>query len=155
MAMPHLTAAKPVFWHTEKEEEVLHQTHGRPFREDRQNVKTELGGELEPGENQNLGEQAAELGKPLRFSGGLPAEVFEKLEILDFPPEVGVAADGVVIGKGDGIETALFGTVQDVENGDPWLLVISRRRRVNVKIDATPGKILRKGRADGDSIAGC
>jgi hypothetical protein len=96
-----------------------------------------------------------ELGKPLRFSGVLPAEVLEKLEILDFPPEVGVAADGVVVGKSYGIETALFGTVQDVENGDSWLLVIGRCRCVNVKIDAAPDKILRKGRADGDSIAGC
>jgi hypothetical protein len=58
---------------------VLHQAHRCPFREDRQDVKPELGRELETGENQNAGEQAPVFGKPLRFMRLLPAEVFEQL----------------------------------------------------------------------------
>ncbi len=141
----HLTAAEAVFRHSQEEEKVLHQAHSRPLWEDRQNVKPELGSELEPGEYQNLAEQAPEFGKPLRFGWFLPAEILQKLEILDLAPEVSVAADRVVIRHGDGIETAFFSPVQDVEDADPGLLVVDGGRSVNMKVDAAPGEILCRG----------
>ena len=70
------------------------------------------------------------------------AQVFEELKILDLAPEVGVAADRVVIGEGDGIETALFSAVQDVENADAGLLVINGSRSVDMKVDAAPREIV-------------
>ena len=149
------TTAKVVLRHSQEEEEVLHQAHGRPLREDRQNVKPELGGELEAGENQNPGQQAPEFSKPLRFIGLQPAQVLEQLEILDLPPQIGVATDGVVVGQGYGIETAVLGAVQNVEDADTRLLVVSRGWGVDVKIDPAPGEIGRKSGVCGDSIAGC
>jgi hypothetical protein len=151
----HLAAAKPIFRNSQEEEEVLHQAHCRPFRENRQNVKPELSGELEPRENQNPCQQAPEFGEPLRFVRFLPAKELEKLQILDFPPEFGVSANRVVIGEGYGIETALFGPVQDVENADARLLIIGRRRSVDVKIDPAPGEILRRRCVGGDSTVRC
>ena len=74
-----------------------------------------------------------------------PAEVLEELQILDLAPEVGVAADRVVIGQGDGIETALFSAVQDVENADASLLVVNGSRGVDMKVDAAPREILCRG----------
>jgi hypothetical protein len=50
-----------------------------------------------------------------------------------------------VIGQGDGIETALFRAMQNIEDSDAWLLVVRRRRGVDVEVDATPGVILRNG----------
>jgi hypothetical protein len=66
------------------------------------------------------------------------AQVFEELKILDLAPEVGVAADRVVIGQGDGIEAALFCAVQEVENANAGLLVINGSRGVDMKVDAAP-----------------
>ena len=134
---------------------MLHQAHCRALREDRQNVKPELGGELEARENQNPGEQAPVFGEPLCFVRLLSAQVLQKLQILDFPPELGVSADGVVIGQGNRVETAVFGTAQDVEDADFRLLVISRSRSVDVKVDASPREILRIRGAEGARIAGC
>ncbi len=47
-----------------------------------------------------------------------------------------------MIGQGDGIETAFFSAVQDVENANASLLVVDGGRGVNMKIDAAPAKIL-------------
>ncbi len=74
-----------------------------------------------------------------------PAEVLEELQILDLAPEVGVAPDRVVVGQGDGVETAFFGAVQDVEDADTGLLVVDGGRGVNMKVDAAPGEILCRG----------
>jgi 50S ribosomal subunit-associated GTPase HflX len=43
-----------------------------------------------------------------------------------------------VIGEGDGIETAFFSAVQDVENADASLLVVDGSRGVDMKVDAAP-----------------
>ena len=134
---------------------MLHHAHGRPLREDRQNVKPKLGGELESRENQDPSEQVPVFGKALRFMRLLPTQVFEQLQILDFAPQLSVTPDGVVIGQGDGIETALLGPAQDVQDADPWLLVIGRSRGVDVKIDAAPREILRKRCVIDDGITGC
>ena len=67
-----------------------------------------------------------------------PAEVLEELQILDLAPEVGVTADRVVVGQGDGVETAFFGALEDVEDADTGLLVVDGGRGVNVKVDAAP-----------------
>ena len=72
-------------------------------------------------------------------------EVLEELQILDLAPEVGVAPDRVVIGQGDGVETAFFGTMEDVENADAGLLVIDGGRGVDMKVDAAPRQILCRG----------
>ena len=116
-----------------------------PSGKDGQDVKPELSGELEPGEHQDTGEQAPELGQPLRFIGLQPAEVLDELQVLDLAPEVGIAPDRVVIGQGDGVETALLGTVQDVEDADAGLLVVDGGGGVNMKVDAAPGEILCRG----------
>ena len=92
-----------------------------------------------------MGEQAPKLGQPLGFVGLESAEVLEELQILDLTPEVGVAPDRVVVGQGDGVETALFGAVQDVENADAGLLVVDGGRGVNMKVDAAPREILGRG----------
>ena len=73
------------------------------------------------------------------------AQVFEELKILDLAPEVGVAADRVVIGQGDGIEAAFFGAVQDIEDTDASLLIVNGGRGVDMKVDATPREILCRG----------
>jgi len=70
------------------------------------------------------------------------AQVFEELKILDLAPEVGVAADRVVIGQGDGIEAAFFGAVQDIEDADAGLLIVDGGRGVDMKVDAAPGVIV-------------
>jgi hypothetical protein len=70
------------------------------------------------------------------------AEVLKELQIFDLAPEIGVAPDRVVIGQGDGIETAFFGAVQDVENADAGLLVVDGGRGVDMKVDAAPPEIL-------------
>ena len=121
---------------------MLHEADGGALRKDGQNVEPELGGELEPGKHQDAGEQAPKLGQPLRFIGLQPAEVLEQLQILDLAPEVGVAPDRVVVGQGDGVETAFFGAVQDVEDADAGLLVVDGGRGVNMKVDAAPRQIL-------------
>ena len=124
---------------------MLHEADGGALGKDGQDVEPELGGELEPGEHQDTGQQAAVLGQPLRFVGLQPAQVLEQLQIFDLAPEVGVAADRVVIGEGDGVETAFFGAVQDVEDADAGLLVVGGGRGVNMKVDAAPGQIVRRG----------
>ena len=43
-----LTAAKAILRHTQQHEQVLHTADGGALREDGQDVKSELGGELEP-----------------------------------------------------------------------------------------------------------
>ena len=58
---PHLTAAKAILRDTEQHEQVLHEADGGALGEDGQNVKAELGGEFEPGKDQDLSEQAPEL----------------------------------------------------------------------------------------------
>jgi hypothetical protein len=121
---------------------MLHAADGGALGKDGQNVKPELSGELEPGEYQDTGEQAPELGQTLRFIGLQPTEILEELQILDLAPEVGVAADRVVVGQGDGIETALLGAVQDVEDANAGLLVVDGGRGVNMKVDAAPDEIL-------------
>ena len=151
----HLTATKSVFRHAQHEKEVLHHAHRRAFREDCQNVKPELRREFETREDQNPSEQAPVFGKTFRFMRLLPAEVFEQLQILDLAPEVSVTSDGVVIGQGDGIETPLFSPAQNVEDADPWLLVVGRSRGVDVKIDAAPREILRKSYVIDNGFAGC
>jgi hypothetical protein len=60
-----------------------------------------------------------------------------------------------MISQGDGIETALFSPMQDIEDADPWLLVIGRSRGVDVKIDAAPREILRKSYVIDNGFAGC
>ena len=50
-----------------------------------------------------------------------------------------------MIGQGDGIETAFFGAVQDVEDADAGLLVVDGGGGVNMKVDAAPGEILCRG----------
>jgi hypothetical protein len=70
------------------------------------------------------------------------AQVFEELKILDLAPEVGVAADRVVIGQGDGIEAAFFGAVQDIEDADASLLIVNGGRSVDMKVDAAPREIV-------------
>ena len=112
---------------------------------DGQDVKSELGGELEPRQYQDLSEQAPKLSQPLRFVGLESAEVLEELQILDLAPQVGVAPHRVVIGQGDGIETAFFSAVQDVENADAGLLVVDGGRGVDMKVDAAPREILGRG----------
>jgi hypothetical protein len=124
---------------------MLHAADSGALGKDGQNVKPELSGELEPGEHQDTGEQAPELGQPLRFIGLQPAEVLEELQVLDLAPEVGVAPNGVVVGQGDGIQTAFFSAVQDVEDADAGLLVVDGGGGVNMKVDAAPGEILCRG----------
>ena len=141
----NLTAAKAILRHTQQHEQVLHAADGGALGEDRQDVKSELGGELEPRQHQDLSEQAPKLSQPLGFVGLESAEVLEELQILDLTPEVGVAPDRVVIGQGDGIETALFSAVQDVENADAGLLVVNGSRSVDMKVDAAPREILCRG----------
>src|SRR5215212_547431 len=140
-----LTAAKAILRHTQQQEQVLHAADGGALGEDGQDVKSELGGELEPRQHQDLGEQAPKLSQPLGFVGLESAEVLEELQILDLTPEVGVAPHRVVIGQGDGIETALFSAVQDVENADASLLVVNGSRGVDMKVDAAPREILCRG----------
>jgi hypothetical protein len=137
-----LTAAEAILRHTQQHEEMLHAADGRALGKDGQNVKPELGGELEAGKDQDPGEQAPELGQALCFIRLQPAEVLEKLEILDLAPEVGVAADRVVIRQGDGVETPLLSAVEDVENPDAGLLVVDGGGGVNMKVDTAPGVIL-------------
>ena len=124
---------------------MLHEADGGDLRKDGQNVEPELRGELEPGQHQDTSEQAPELGQPLRFIRLQPAEVLKELEILDLAPEVGVAPDRVVIGQGDGVETAFFGAVQNVEDADAGLLVVDGGGGMNMKVDAAPGEILCRG----------
>jgi hypothetical protein len=45
--------------------------------------------------------------------------------------------------------------MQDIEDADPWLLVIGRSRGVDVKIDAAPREILRKSYVIDNGFAGC
>jgi len=47
-----------------------------------------------------------------------------------------------VVGQGDGVETALFGAVQDVEDTDAGLLEVDGGRGMNMKVDAAPGEIV-------------
>jgi hypothetical protein len=138
----HLTAAKAILRHTQQQEQVLHESDCRALREDGQNVKPELGGELEPRKHQDLGEQAPKLSQPLGFIGLESAEVLEELQILDLAPELGVASDRVVIGQGNGIDAAFFRAVQDIENADAGLLVVDGGRSVDMKVDAAPCEIL-------------
>jgi hypothetical protein len=105
-------------------------------------VEAELSGELEPGEDQDPGEQASKLSQSLRFIGLHPAEVLEELEILDLAPQVGVAPDRVVVGQGDGVQTPFFRAMQDIEDTDSSLLVVDGGRGVYMKVDAAPGEIL-------------
>ena len=121
---------------------MLHAADSGGLGKDSQDVKPELSGELEPGEHQDTGQQSPELGQPLRFIGLQPAEILEEFQILDLAPEVGVAADRVVIGQGNGVQSAFLGAVQDVEDADAALLVVDGGRSVNMKIDAAPGEIL-------------
>jgi hypothetical protein len=67
-----------------------------------------------------------------------PAEIFQELEVLDFAPEIGEATYGVVVGERDRIQATFFGTPKNVENGDTRLLVVGRRRSVDVEVDAAP-----------------
>ena len=124
---------------------MLHAADSGALGKDGQDVKPELSGELEPGEHQDTGQQAPELGQPLRFVGLQPAEILEELQIFDLAPEVGVAPDRVVVGQGDGVETPFLGAVQDVEDADAGLLVVDGGRSVNMKVDAAPGQIVRRG----------
>jgi hypothetical protein len=140
-----LAAAKAILRHTQQHEQVLHAADGGAFGEDGQNVEPELGGELEPWEHQDPGEQASKLSQPLGFVWLESAEVLEKLQILDLAPEVGVAPHRIVIGQGDGIEAAFFSAVQDVEDADPGLLVVDGGRGVDMKVDAAPREILGRG----------
>src|SRR5918997_7123190 len=110
---------------------MLHEADGRALGKDGQDVKPKLGSELEPGEHQHAGQQAPKLGQPCRFVGLEPAEVLEQLQILDLAPEIGVASHRVVIGQSDDVETALFSTVQEVENADSRLLVVDGGRSVD------------------------
>jgi hypothetical protein len=48
-----------------------------------------------------------------------------------------------VIGDSDGVETALGGATQDIENTDRRLLVVGRGGGVNVKVDTAPGEFRR------------
>ena len=50
-----------------------------------------------------------------------------------------------MIGQGDGIEAAFFGTAQDIENADAGLLVVDGGRGVDMKVDAAPREILGRG----------
>jgi hypothetical protein len=72
---------------------VLHEADGGALGEDGQNVKPELGGELESWEHQDLRQQAPKLSQPFGFVGLKSAEVLEELQILDLAPEIGVAPD--------------------------------------------------------------
>jgi hypothetical protein len=74
-----------------------------------------------------------------------PSQILEQLQILDLAPEIGVAADRVVVGQRDGVETTFFSAVQDVENADAGLLVVDGGRGVDMKVDAAPGQVLRWG----------
>jgi hypothetical protein len=47
-----------------------------------------------------------------------------------------------VIGQGDGVETALFSAVENVQDAGAGLLIVDGGRGVNVKVDAAPGQIL-------------
>jgi hypothetical protein len=51
-----------------------------------------------------------------------------------------------VIGNGNGIEPAFFGTLQDVQHTDGWLLVVRRSGGMQVEIDSPPGCVLGRGR---------
>jgi hypothetical protein len=121
---------------------MLHAADGGALGKDGQDVKPELSGELEPGEHQDTGQQTPELAQSLRFMGLEPTEVLEELQILDLAPEVGIAADRVVVRQGNGVETAFFSTVQDVEDADAGLLVVDGGWSVKMKVDAAPGEIL-------------
>jgi hypothetical protein len=103
---------------------MLHQPDGGALRKDGQDVKPELGGELEPWQHQDAGQQAPKLSQPLRFMRLQPAEVFEELEIFDLTPEIGVAPHRVMVGQGNGVETAFFSSMQDVEDADAGLLEV-------------------------------
>ena len=50
-----------------------------------------------------------------------------------------------MVGQSDGVETALFSAVQDVEDADSGLLVVGGGRGVDMKVDAAPRQILRRG----------
>jgi hypothetical protein len=50
-----------------------------------------------------------------------------------------------VVGQGDGVETPFLGAVQDVEDADAGLLEVDGGRSVNMKVDAAPGQIVRRG----------
>jgi hypothetical protein len=124
---------------------MLHEADGRALGKDGQNVKPELGGELESGEHQDAGQQAPKLGQPRRFIGLEPAKVLQQLQVLDLAPELGVAPYRVVISQSDDVQTALFSAVQEVENADSRLLVVDGGRSVDMKVDAAPGQVLRRG----------
>ena len=47
-----------------------------------------------------------------------------------------------MVGESDGVETAFFGPVQDVEDADAGLLEVDGGRGVNMKVDAAPRQIL-------------
>ena len=66
------------------------------------------------------------------------AEGTEEFQILNLAPEVGIAPDRVVIGQGDGIESALFSAVQEIEYANAGLLVVDGSRSVDMKVDAAP-----------------
>ena len=69
------------------------------------------------------------------------AEELEELQILDLPPELGVPADGVVVGEGDDVQPALFGPAKNVEDADGLILIVGRRRGMNVKVDPPPRQV--------------
>ena len=133
-----LTAAEALLGHTEQEQEVLHQPDRRSFREDREHVETEGRRELESGKDADRSQQSAVFHEAIGLRGLQPLEVLKQFEVLDLAPHVGIAAHRVVVGERNEVELLLFGAPQDVEVRHGGLLVIRRRRRVDVKIHPSP-----------------
>jgi hypothetical protein len=88
--------------------------------------------------NEDLTQQPAILVQPALFVRVQAIERFEQFQVFNFPPEIRVATDRIVVGKGDQIGAARLGLAQDVEIADIRFLIIGRTGRMNVQIDPPP-----------------
>ena len=90
-------------------EVTLHQADMLAYGLDIQDVESEGGTELEPGQDEYSIEELPILAETLLLLRAKPIEALQDLQFLDFGQHGPIASYGVVIGKGDDVQGALLG----------------------------------------------
>jgi hypothetical protein len=105
-------------------------------------MEAEGRGELETGQDEDLGHQLSVFGKKLNFGLGDPPELFEIDKVFQLVLDPDPACDRVVISKSDDIQALIRGNSQDVDRSDAGFLVVDRAGGVDMQIGPVPLQLL-------------
>jgi len=106
--------------------------------EDAQDVKAEGGGELKTGQDQDFRQQAAIFAQLFFLFFPQAAQLFQQLQVVDFLLHPPVSRHRVVVGKGDDVQPLALRLPEDVQEGNPRLLVVGGGGGMEVQVHAPP-----------------